>query len=188
MRQKETIPIPMKTKFALSVLTATLLAAGSLYAAKPDPTAESRIEVVYDHPENFTDLKDSEFGNDKVRDAYMKELKEHLESRASRYVAEGQKLSVTITDIDMAGDFEPWRGPRFSDVRIVKDIYPPRINLSFKLTDANGMVIKEDKRELRNMSFQMTSTLAFRDDPLRYEKELLDDWMRSDFSATRKKK
>ena len=178
----------MKTKFALSALTAVLFATGSSYAAKPTTPADSRIEVVYDHPENFTDLKDSEFGNDKVRDAYMRELKEHLDSRAPRYLAEGQKLSVTITDVDMAGDFEPWRGPRFSDVRIVKDIYPPRINLSFKLTDANGMVIKEDKRELRNMAFQMTSTLAFRDDPLRYEKELLDDWLRIEFGPVKKKK
>ena len=177
----------MKTKFALSASFAVLLATGSLSVASPTAGA-SRIEVAYDHPENFTDLKDSEYGNDKVRVAYMRELTERLQSRASHYLADGQKLSVTITDIDMAGEFEPWRGPRFTDVRIVKDIYPPRISLSFKLTDANGVVIKEDKRELSNISFQMTPTLGFRDDPLRYEKELLDDWMRQEFRETKKLK
>ena len=180
------IPIPMKTKLAMRALTAVLLTTSCLFAA--NPSADSRIEVVFDHPENFTDLKDSEFPNDRVREAYVKDLKEHLESRASRYVGEGQKLSVTITDVDMAGAFEPWRGPQFSEVRIVKDIYPPRINLSFKLTDANGMVIKEDKRQLRNMSFQMTPTFAFHNDQLRYEKELLDDWLRAEFSPVKKKK
>ena len=99
---------------------------------------------------------------------------------------EGHLLSVTFTDIDMAGDFEPWRGPRFDDIRIVKDIYPPRINLSFRLTDAEGNVVKEGTRELRDLAFMMKITMAFRDDPVRHEKALLDDWLRSEFPRVRK--
>ena len=41
-------------------------------------------------------------------------------------VPEGDKLTITFTDIDLAGDFEPWRGPQWDEVRIVKAIYPPR--------------------------------------------------------------
>jgi hypothetical protein len=86
----------------------------------------------------------------------------------------------------MAGDFEPWRGPRFDDIRIVKDIYPPRMNLAFRLTDAEGTVVKEGKRELRDLSFLMKITMSFRDDPVRHEKALVDDWLRAEFPRVRK--
>ena len=81
---------------------------------------------------------------------------------------------------------EPWRGPRFDDVRIVKDIYPPRISLSFRLTDAEGNVVKEGKRELRDLAFMMKINMSFRDDSVRYEKALLDDWLRAEFPRVRK--
>jgi hypothetical protein len=69
----------------------------------------------------------------------------------------------------------------------VKDIYPPRIDLTFRLTDAEGNVVQEGKRELRDLTFMMKITTAFRDDPVRHEKALLDDWLRSDFKQVRKK-
>ncbi|MGC4071324.1 MAG: DUF3016 domain-containing protein [Nibricoccus sp.] len=95
---------------------------------------------------------------------------------------------ISISDIDLAGDFEPWRGPQFTDVRVVKDLYPPRVNLSFKLTDASGTVVKEGERQLRNLSFQMTATPAFSSDSLRYEKALLDNWLRDEFPKSKEAK
>ena len=32
---------------------------------------------------------------------------------------------------------------RYYDVRIVRDIYPPRIDLHFQLIDANGDIVKK---------------------------------------------
>ena len=95
-------------------------------------------------------------------------------------------VSFTITDIDMAGDFEPWRGPQFDDIRIIKDIYPPRIDLAFRLVDAEGNVAKEGKRELRDTAFLMRITMGTQTDTLRHEKQLLDDWMRDEFPSPRK--
>ena len=83
---------------------------------------------------------------DYERTAYLDMIRDHLLEQAKYYVPDGHSLAVTFTDIDMAGDFEPWRGPRFDDIRIVKDIYPPRINLNFRLTDAEGNVVKEGRR------------------------------------------
>ena len=112
-------------------------------------------------------------------------FRDYLLEQAKYYVPEGHMLSVTFTDIDMAGDFEPWRGPRFDDIRIVKDIYPPRIVLNFRMTNAEGAVVKEGKRELRDLAFMMKINMSFRDDPVRYEKALLDDWLRAEFPRVR---
>ena len=172
----------MKIKF---VMTAALLAAVCAPVFPADATtsekSDARVDVVYVNPEKFTDVKDSQTGMDRDRESYLALIREFLVERGSLYVPEGQKLVITISDIDMAGDFEPWRGPKFDDVRIVKDIYPPRVNLSFKLTDASGAVVKEGEKQLRDLSFQMSATPAFSQDSLRYEKGMLDNWLRSEF-------
>jgi hypothetical protein len=145
----------------------------------------ARAEVNFFEPQKFTDVRDSYMG-DFERTTYLDSIRDHLLQQAKYYVPDGHTLNVTVTDVDMAGDFEPWRGPRFDDIRIVKDIYPPRINLAFRLTDAAGNVVKEGRRELRDLSFMMKITMSFRDDPVRHEKALLDDWLRAEFPRVRK--
>ena len=164
----------MKTQRIL--LVAALVCATTLFAAPP--AANTHVEVIFDHPENFSDVKDSSMGSDKGRDSYLALIKEHIQQRAARYLTEGQTLTLTFTNIDMAGDFEPWRGPDFNDVRIVKEIYPPRMNFTYKLVDASGAVIKEGQEKLLDMSFQITASPIDNQDSLRYEKAMLDNWLR----------
>ena len=175
----------MKTTRML--LLSALLLAGTEAAHALDPVkGPSQVEVTFFESEKFTDVKDGEFGTDKGREATLAALKEHLVKRASRNLLPGQKLAVTVTDVDLAGEYEPWRGGQWSDVRIVKDIYPPRISLAFRLMAADGTVLKEGKRDLLDMGFMMKLTDAFRDDPLRYEKELINDWLSTEFRADKK--
>lgn len=178
-----TLPVSldiMKTSRLLLAAVATLGLGVATHAA-PEKASDTPTVVNFFEPENFTDVRDTEMGNYE-RTAYLDMLRDHLRKRASNYVPPGYTLKVTFTDIDMAGEFEPWRGPRFSDIRIVKDIYPPRIELSFQLTDPQGNVVKEGKRELRDLAFLMKISGGFRDDPVRHEKALLDDWLRDEFT------
>jgi hypothetical protein len=145
-----------------------------------------RTDVTFFEPEKFTDANDSSSGSEKGRSAILDQLKTYLQQRAQDYVADGQKLTITVTDVDLAGEFEPWRVGALQDVRIVKDIYPPRINLSFKLVNANGETIKSGERQLRDLSVQITTTVVNANDPLRYEKAMLDEWLRAEFSRTKK--
>ena len=170
------------SRFILATFLAALpvLAFGAAAANK----TIARAEVNFFEPKKFTDVKDSSMG-DYERTTYLDQIRDHLLEQAKYHVPEGHMLAVTITDIDMAGDFEPWRGPRFDDIRIVKDIYPPRIALSFQLKNAEGVVVKEGKRELRDLAFLMKITMAFRDDSVRHEKGLLDDWLRAEFPRVR---
>ena len=94
------------------------------------------------------------------------------------YSPDGQQLAVTITDIKRAGDYEPWHGLQMQDVRFMRDIYPPRVSLQFTLTDAQGQVIDQGERKLVDSSYLYGGTRLSDTDPLRYEKRLLDDWLR----------
>ncbi len=145
-------------------------------AAAVDPAPQ--VTVSYDNPENFSENR--EFGpQDRFQSvSYLQALQTHLIKRATRILGPGELLEVTITDIKLAGAYEPWLGPRMSYVRIMKDVYPPRIELAFKLTGADGSVLREGSRTLRNLSY-LHSGLATRSDtdPLRYDKALLDQWL-----------
>ena len=175
----------MKRTRLLLLSALGLVIVGAVRALEP-VKGPSRVEVVFFEPEKFTDVKDSYMGSDKGRDSTLDLLKEYLATRGVRGLFPGQKLAITFSDIDLAGDFEPWRGGQWGDVRIVKDIYPPRLVLSFRLTDADGSIVKEGKRDLRDLAFMMKLTMGFRDDPLRHEKALLDDWLSADFHGEKR--
>jgi hypothetical protein len=159
-----------------------LCAVGALLAADSSP---ARVTVVFSHPEKYADLKDgfSDNENERGSERYLPFIQEYLEREAGRRLPAGQQLTVTFTDIDLAGDFEPWRGIQFDDVRIVKDLYVPRLVFAFKVTDATGKVLKEGERKLVDLGFQMRITAGFRDDQLRYEKDMLGNWLREEFPA-----
>lgn len=179
----------MKTR--LSVLfgvALSLTTLGHAADAKANENA-SRVEVLFHEPDKFTDLKDSYMATESGQQAYMESFREYLQQNAARRLPEGQKLSITFTDIDMAGDFEPWRGPSASDVRIVKGIYIPRLKFIYRITDAQDALVKEGKADLSDLNFQMNLPASINSsDPLRYEKHMLDDWMRSELGARIKKK
>src|ERR1019366_4123987 len=143
-------------------------------------TADARAEVTFVQPEKFADVRDAYTPSEMGRNGILDLLRDYIVSRANYYVPEGQKLTISFTDIDLAGDFEPWRGSQGMDIRVVKDIYPPKMDFDFKLTDADGKVLKEGKRQLRDLMFMSKLNLNT-NDALHFEKTLLDDWFQKEF-------
>ncbi len=185
----------MKTLTITGLGLACLLAVASV-DAKPrtvsDPDApralptEGTVQVQWTDPAQFTELRYSRNRWEAQRGNWVETLAEHLRKQADKRLPEGQTLDVTITDIKRAGDYEPWHGSRMDDIRFLRDIYPPRITLQFTLTDANGQVIDQGERKLSDTAYLLNSSLPTNTDPLRYEKRLLDDWLRRELPADRK--
>ena len=90
-------------------------------------------------------------------------------------------LEVQITQVQRAGGFEPSRGAQAGDVRIVRDIYPPRIDLRFTLIGPNGNTLREGPRQLRDSAFLMRPGMGS-GEALQHEKALLDDWVDKEFA------
>jgi Protein of unknown function (DUF3016) len=82
------------------------------------------------------------------------------------------------------GDFEPARGPSFTSVRIVRELYAPRITLRFTLTDGTGTVVREGERTLGDPMFLTRATLD-QHGPLRHETALLETWLDREFAGAR---
>ena len=166
----------MKTSCYLAAIVGLVIFGSTRAADKP----ASPVEVTFVDPQNFTDVKDDVMDSDRGREYLLGQLKDELQKSAGKSLTAGQHLEVKVTDVDLAGSYEPQRGPRLDNVRFMRDIYPPRMNLEFKLTDAQGKVVSEGKRRLLNLSYLMSASMA-NSDPLRYDKELIDDWVRTEF-------
>jgi hypothetical protein len=139
----------------------------------------AQVTVTYNHPHQFTESKLAGFGHRYDHGDYLKKLKAYLVRKATPMLKPGQRLVVTITDIRLAGGYEPWRGPDWSDVRIMSDAYPPRIALRFKLTNAQGKVVRKGERKLNGLGYLHDQPASpGNTDPLRYDKGLLDRWLR----------
>jgi hypothetical protein len=159
--------------------TVLVLAMGLAGVASADP---ARVTVNWAPADTLTEVKQNpmERGQMRTQD-WESALTTYLQKRADRQLAPGQRLDVTFEDIKLAGDYEPWHSPQAQDIRFMKDIYPPRATLSYKLTDADGRTIKEGSSKLLDMAYLERSTPSTETDPLRFDKRMLDDWLRKEF-------
>ena len=146
-------------------------------------SAAAQVIVTFDHPEAYTDAGlYADFGS-KAREPAMRGIKEHLERLGQRFLRPGQKLTVEVLDIDLAGRFEPWRALA-SHVRFMRDVTWPQIKLRYSLDD-NGVVRARDTEILSDLNYQMRIGPYLTSDPLRYEKAMIEDWFRKRFGEDR---
>jgi hypothetical protein len=171
--------IPIRWRLDKFSAIAFLLLAGCAAAAPVDESA-SRISVTFVEPEKFTDASRAEL--QPTSSGVLRELEKFLFDAGPRYVPENMKLNIRVTDIDLAGDFELFRGPQADHVRITKGLYPPHIVLEFEVMDGAAKVVKSGKRDLTDINYQLRSVYP-REDYLRYEKDILRDWLRAELAV-----
>jgi hypothetical protein len=156
--------------------------AAALVSAEASAQPAPSVEVRFDNPKRFTDLRVERWRDPRQTEALVKELRAWIEREAPRHLPAGAKLTVTVTDVDMAGEFEPLHHAGAVDVRVVRDIYPSRVRLLFSLADDSGKVLKEGERNLVS-SILASGSLRGGNGPLGYEKELLREWLGSEFGG-----
>ena len=171
----------VSSRGTIAIFAALALWLGSiapLGAAAAAP-AESSVSVTYVNPEQFTENRLYGWQDRFNRIDYLAQLKAYLIKQGQAILKPGQSLHVDITDIRLAGAYEPWRGPQWDYVRIMRDIYPPRIDLTFQLTDQDGKVLREGKRALRDMNYLHSGAglQAASGASLYYDKALLRRWL-----------
>jgi len=156
-----------------ALLLAAVAAISTVHAAT--------VKVEFRDPDKFTDIG-RPYGQE--RDAALEGIRRHLEQTGGRILPAEETLSVTVTDLDLAGSFE--QNQRYSrEKRVVRRAYPPKIDFDFRVTKGET-VIKEGHRSLRDTTFN--ESLRYKDDALGYEKMMLDRWFRSEFPKPKKQK
>jgi len=160
-------------------LLAITLSAASAVAREPLP---ERVQVVWATPQELTEVRSNPMRYGIMRpEDWMKALGDYLRVRADRVLPPGQQLLVTIQDITLAGSFEPWHGPSLNDTRFMKDIYPPRLKLHYKLMASDGGTLREKDVQLIDMGYLQHTGLPTETDALRYDKRQISDWVNHEF-------
>ena len=140
------------------------------------------VSVSWADPSTFSEIRDSGNRQDSAQGTWLQDLARYMRQQAERRLPPGDTLQLTLVDVQRAGQYEPWRGMRMQDTRIIRDVYPPRMTLRFRQLDAGGNVVAEGERKLVDAAFLQTAS-GDRNDPLRYEKRLVDSWLRREFPS-----
>lgn len=144
-------------------------------SASDNTGTKDNVTVTFQDPDNFTDVAE-DFPNS-ASEYYLNELRDCVQKEAALRLPAGSKLSVTFTDIDLAGMLRPDR----NNVRLMTSTTIPRAQLKFQLVGADGQVLQEGERKLSDMNYQMSIGIIGRNEPLYYDKELLKDWIAKEF-------
>jgi hypothetical protein len=147
----------------------TILLAGIALAS--NAARAGTVTVDFIHPERFTDA--SLDGGGGVQPVLTR-IQAYLETLAAKRLKPGQTLAVAVTDIDLAGRFEPWR-PVGHDVRIMRDVDPPRMVLDYRLMQ-DGRVQAAGRADLVDIDYLSDLPAPARQEPLAYDKALLAAW------------
>jgi hypothetical protein len=153
-----------------------ILALATAGALAADPPAA--VKVAYQDPDRFIDVGFTESDPPRVRAGILEELRRYQVRDAAERIPAGMRLEVTITQLDMAGAYRQGPGAG-GQMRVIHDSTPPRIDLDFVLRGADGAVVREGRRQLRNSQFMFGSPPSSA--PLRHERQLLADWLEGEF-------
>lgn len=166
----------------LTALTTGLLALPALAAPPAGPELPANVDVRFTAAEKFVDATYENRSNTRTRVA--QDLTAHLVALGKRYLPQGQRLEIEITDVDLAGRYEPWHVDTH-DVRYMRDVTWPRVDLEYRLL-AGDEEIARGKEVLIDMNYLSRAGLRSNSDRLRYEKAMLDEWFRGRFGGMTK--
>jgi len=150
----------------------------------PLPSLAGTVHVSFVHPETYTDASLSGGYGSGAEQWTLDEIGRHLEGLGARYLGPRQVLTVEVLNVDPAGKIEWWRRPAY-DLRILRDIYPPRFTLQYRLAEG-GRTLIEGQETVVDANYLANPAIYFSpSDPLRFDKAMLEDWFRARFAPAR---
>lgn len=150
-----------------SVTAALMLGAGTA-------SAQAVVEVVFVHPELYTDAAPSRYlVVERERDAALAELREHLRSLGAKYLKDGDRLRIEVLDVDLAGIVELSRSGQ-RDVRVMREAGVPRIDVRYTF-NREGVGSSRQER-ITDPGYLNNASRCRATGPLCYEKLMLDAW------------
>lgn len=153
-----------------------VMAAMAVLLALSAGAAAAGATVTFVQPQRFSDIPFSNADRERV----LADLSGHFNKLAAK-LPTGQQLTVEVLDIDLAGD--TWPTHMAQDLRILTGRADwPRMQLRYTISDA-GRVVRSGEEHISDMSYLHQANRIDRQDSLRYEKKMLDDWFKERIAA-----
>lgn len=143
----------------------------------------AKVSVDFTDVENYRDIQLGATNSEKEQQIVLSAVKKSFENTAKRYLPENYSLAVTVVDIDLAGDFE-LPSSMGHDIRLVTDIFPPRINFHYEIRDGENQIVKKEDAKLVDLNF-MYAIRTFEQPTAEFVSELVKNWGRRTLRTTR---
>ena len=144
-------------------------------------SAAGTVNVTFVDPDNYYDAGTTKHdvpGN-------LKELELFIKDLGQRFLPAGHLVSISVLDIDLAGYVKPLVRQGGLEVRVARGAADwPKFKLRYTL-EVNGTQTKSAEETVQDMNYGRhgQTYLYTTRDPLRYEKQMLEGWFRSRFTA-----
>ena len=178
----------IRSVVSVAALSFALAACAGMHPLRVTDTSQPRalpasgpVNVHWSDPAQFTELRHSFNRNEAARGDWVVQLARYIRARAERQLPPGERLDVEILDIERAGEYEYAFGPA-ADVRVMRDRYPPAMRLHVRRVGADGTVLEDGERRIREFAYLNVSQPMSNSDPLRYEKRMIDRWVRRELA------
>lgn len=155
----------MKHLFVNVALMATLIS----------PAFAGEAKVTWQEPEKFTDIRPGNETRDGFQARVFKDFGQIFSDLAKK-LPDGYQLEIIVSDLDLAGDVNGLYATRARDIRIIKELYWPRMSFSYTLKDANNALLASGKEELKDMNFMSRVGISTGNSSFNYEETMLRDW------------
>ena len=147
------------------------------------PALAGEVTVTWSDASKFTDIVASN-STDK---AYQKSIKQALDAEFSAQAGklpEGQKMTVNITDIDLAGEVDPIPSRAGYRVRVLRDMTYPQLRFDYQIMDSAGAILKEQAGVvIKDVAFLSGSVNAASRQDFYYERQMIKTWFGKDILA-----
>ncbi len=173
----------MKRKNILiaAAIAAAISYSSHTYALKTDEKTTGSVSLSFVESENFRDIQYDSVDSLKGHKIVLASIEKAFVKYSSRVLPAGYELEVTVSDVDLAGDHSPLSST-FGDIRVLRDIFPPRIGFDYMLKDSNERIIESGTAKLVDMSY------LYRLNPIRhsstnaapYISEMIERWSARD--------
>lgn len=141
----------------------------------------AEVKVEYVNVDKYSDIRPGDANRAKFKKRLFNELNEQF-SKSARKIAQDAVLHIKVTNIDLAGEIDPFFSKGMGPIRVVKRMHVPKISLNYRLESKAGTVIQEDEVTLKDLSFlDKGRILKYEHGGFSYEKRLINDWIVSAF-------
>ena len=148
-------------------------------ASSPGFAATAGVFVSFDNPKSFSDFRIDNLDEYQTATPFAAEMSKALAPIVAKKVP-GGTLSLTFTDVDLAGRQKPWLAPR-DKIRFLTDSRPLRISFKYRLQDSSGRVVAEGSTGVTdtfNLGRYPDESIRLKFDEFYYERIAMERWAR----------
>ncbi|MBR7799939.1 DUF3016 domain-containing protein [Undibacterium fentianense] len=155
-----------------------LLLATLLLGSLSHTALAGEAKVSWGKLDNFSDIHPGHSENkDQFRARLMQEFADVFNGFAQK-LPEGFVLQIDVSDLDLAGDIRPGIWLQGTQIRLMREIYWPKMSFTYELRNAQQEVVAKGKEELNDMDYLHRVKIPSGKTSFDYEEKMLQTWFK----------